>query len=107
MISWCHHIHHHSDGVHTVHHCGGNHHHEGYTITHCRCGLHSIDTEYARIDSHAANELPVIVQFTSACPDSGWHVESAVVRARGQIVRLLNDCGYDAALADEPPEPTP
>lgn len=80
LLMWCHHIHHNTDGTHTVHHCGGDHFGAQYTISHCKCGFHCIDQEYIRSDVHAVNEIPVILHFTSKCHDSGgWHVESAEV----------------------------
>jgi hypothetical protein len=78
MLAWCHHIHHLSNGDHTVHHCGGDHSKAKYTIRHCKCGLHSIDREYIVSIEHAVNEIEVVLRFTSPCPEGGFHIESAI-----------------------------
>lgn len=76
VLNLLHHVHHLPTGGHEVHHCGGDHTGSEYTVTHCPCGLHSIDTEYFRSYAHALNEHTVIIQFASRCPHGGWHAES-------------------------------
>lgn len=83
ILPCIHHIHHNSDGTHTVHHCGGNHGGAGYTIRHCKCGLHAIDAKYISLYPHSITEVPTFVEFTSKCNEvgKGWyHIESAVRR---------------------------
>ncbi len=85
ILSLFHHIHHDS-GMHSVHHCGGDHRkidsQVNYVITHCTCGKHRIDKHVAI--GHATNEFlePVAcaVTFGEKCPDGGWHVESGFVK---------------------------
>ena len=82
LLSLFHHIHH-KKGEHEVHHCGGKHKGKDldYTIEHCSCGKHRIDTEDAV--GHGTEEgddlLAVTVHFNEKCPDGGWHIESGEV----------------------------
>ncbi|MFW5853337.1 MAG: hypothetical protein ACOCU8_01730 [Patescibacteria group bacterium] len=84
ILSLFHHIHHEASGEHKVHHCGGEHvkinKKLNYSIEHCQCGLHRIDTEIAI--GHATdsdlNPFEVKIKFLDKCPDGGWHLESGI-----------------------------
>jgi hypothetical protein len=82
LIYLFHHIHH-KAGEHETHHCGGSHKKANYLISHCACGLHRINKRMAMGD--AVNEKlagkQVRLEFTEACPEGGWHIES------GRIVK--------------------
>ncbi len=83
MLAMIHHVHHVHGGGHVVHHCGGNHRGAEYTVVHCSCGLHAIDTEYLKPRQHSPVEMAgAVVRFSSPCPAKGrgwWHVESGRV----------------------------
>jgi len=73
VLALFHHIHH-ENGEHKVHHCGGQHIDVDYNIEHCNCGLHKIDTQKSKGHDFEGNEVEV--EFSEACPEGGWHVES-------------------------------
>lgn len=72
ILTLFHHIHHFPE--HEVHHCGGEGHDQPYTIRHCRCGKHRIDTLIAT--GHDFDNQPQTAAFYEKCPEGGWHVES-------------------------------
>jgi len=101
IINYFHHIHHKpsyddDELEHEVHHCGGDHAKinpeqgfhcsEGvikidsrlnYTINHCRCRKHRINTK--RSMGHDVDSNEVIITFTERCPEGGYHVESGII----------------------------
>lgn len=80
ILSLFHHIHH-ENGIHSVHHCGGNHEKSDYNIEHCSCGKHKIDKEFAigHATSKDINQFEEKIKFLEKCPEGGWHVESGVI----------------------------